>query len=142
MECLACLFCKMNFLLVTLAYVARQTSIPNSKNGLMRELYNVFIVTGGKYFDNLNNMPSYLNIFRAITSTLSLNEFLIKHYCQEINIIGFLYSCNLLVKFNRFLDENIIYFVLSALIQVRFDVSQLLTLLSSCSTMSMSLFII
>ena len=37
----------------------------------------------------------------------------------------------ILVKCNHFLYEKIIYFVLSALIQIRFDVSQLLTLLSS-----------
>ena len=37
----------------------------------------------------------------------------------------------ILVKCNSFLHEKIIYFVLSALIQIRFDVSQLLTLLSS-----------
>ena len=30
-------FCKMNILLVMLAYVPCQTSIPYSKNGLMRE---------------------------------------------------------------------------------------------------------
>ena len=37
----------------------------------------------------------------------------------------------MLVKCNNFLYEKIIYFVLSALTQMRFDVSQLLTLLSS-----------
>ena len=35
------------------------------------------------------------------------------------------------VKYNNFLYEKIIYFVLSALMQIRFDETQLLTLLSS-----------
>ena len=56
----------------------------------------------------------------------------IKNYSQEFNIISFLYSwILLLVKCNSFLYEKIIYFVLSALIQIRSDVKQLLTLLSS-----------
>ena len=56
------------FYLVMLAYVPCQTSIPYSKNGLMRELYNVFIISSSRYLDNLNNMPTDLDIFRAITS--------------------------------------------------------------------------
>ena len=37
----------------------------------------------------------------------------------------------ILVKCNSFLYEKIIYFVLSALIQIRYDVTQLLALLTS-----------
>ena len=37
----------------------------------------------------------------------------------------------ILIKCNSFLHEKIIYFVLTAVTQIRFDVSQLLTLLSS-----------
>ena len=61
-------------------------------------------------------------------------EMFIKNYSQEFNIISFLYVADpilILVKCNSFLYEKIINFVLSALIQIRFDVSQLLTLLSS-----------
>ena len=53
-------------------------------------------------------------------------ELFIKNYSQDFNIISFLYSCRsnlILVKCNSFLYEKIIYFVLSALIQIRFDVS-------------------
>ena len=39
-------------------YVPCQTSIPYSKNGLMREKYNFFIISSGRYLDNLNNMPT------------------------------------------------------------------------------------
>ena len=46
-----------------------QTSIPYSKNGLMREQFNVFIIAQRKYLDNFNNMLTDLDIFRAITST-------------------------------------------------------------------------
>ena len=56
-------------------------------------------------------------------------EVLIKNYSQEFTIISFLYSSAdpilILVKCNSFLNEKIIYFVFSALIQIRFDVSQL-----------------
>ena len=65
----ASFFFKMNILFVMLAYVPCQTSIPYSKNELMRESYNVFIISSGKYLDNLNNMPTSLDIFRAIMST-------------------------------------------------------------------------
>ena len=44
-------FCNMNIILIMF-----RTSIPCSKNVLMREQYNVFIVSSGKYVDNLNNM--------------------------------------------------------------------------------------
>ena len=44
------------FIIVMLSYVPCQTSIPYSKNGLMREKYNVFIISSGRYLDNLNNM--------------------------------------------------------------------------------------
>ena len=50
-----------------------KTSIPYSKNGLMRELFNVFIISSFKYLDNLINMPTDLDIFRDITSTRFLN---------------------------------------------------------------------
>ena len=63
------LVCKMNILLVMLAYVPCQTLIPYSINGLMREYYNVLIIFSGRYLDNLNNMITDLDIFRAITST-------------------------------------------------------------------------
>ena len=63
MNGLAGLFCKMNILLVMLAYALCQTSIPYSKNELMAEQYDVFIITNGKYLDNLNNMPTDLDIF-------------------------------------------------------------------------------
>ena len=48
-------FCKINILLVMLAYVPGQTSIPNNKN-----LYNAFIIkfSSGRYLDNLNNKPT------------------------------------------------------------------------------------
>ena len=59
-------FCKMNILLVMLEYVPCQTSIPYSKNELMREKYNVFIISSDRYSDNLNNMPTDFDIFRAM----------------------------------------------------------------------------
>ena len=62
------LFCKMNILLVMLAYVPCQTLIPYSKNGLMGEKYNVFIIYTSRYLDNLNNMPTDLDIFGAMMS--------------------------------------------------------------------------
>ena len=68
-------FCKMNILLVMLAYVLCQTSIPYSKNGLMREYNNVFIIYSGRYLDNFNNMLTDFDIFRAITSTCLNNMF-------------------------------------------------------------------
>ena len=62
----ACLFCKMNIILVMLAYVPCQTSIAYSKSRLMREWY-IFIIFSGKYLHNLDKMPTDLDIFRAIT---------------------------------------------------------------------------
>ena len=58
----------MNILLVMLAYVPCQTSISYSKNGLTREYYYVITIDSGKYLNNLNNMPTDLDIFQAITS--------------------------------------------------------------------------
>ena len=52
--------------------LACQTSIPYSKKGFKRELY-VSIIAKGKYLDNLINMSTNLDIFRAITSTWFLN---------------------------------------------------------------------
>ena len=39
----------------------------------MRVQCNVFIIANGKYFDNFNNMPADLDIFRAITSIRFFN---------------------------------------------------------------------
>ena len=88
-------FCKMNILLAMIAYVPCQTSIPYSENGFMREFYIVFINSRGRYLDNLNNMPTDLDIFRTIYDVYTIFEceMFIKNDCQEFNIISFLYSC-------------------------------------------------
>ena len=109
-------FCKMNILFVMLAYVPCQTSIPYSKNGLMREKYNVFIIYSGGNLDNLNNMPTDFDIFRAITSTWCLNVRCLSKIIPE-NLILLVSSIVadpilILVKCNSFLYEKIIYFVL------------------------------
>ena len=94
-----------------------------------------FIISSGRYLDNLNNMPTDFDIFRAITSTWCLNVRCLSKIIPK-NLILFV-SCIvedpilILVKCNSFLYEKIIYFIMSALIQKRFDVSQLLTLLSA-----------
>ena len=80
-------------------------------------------------------MPTDLGIFRAITSTWCLNVRSLSKIIPK-NLILLVSSTVadpilILVKWNTFLYENIIYIVLSALIQIRFDVSQLFTLLSS-----------
>ena len=79
-------------------------------------------------------MPTDFDIFRAITSTWCLNVRCLSKIIPE-NLILLVSSIVadpilILVKCNSFLYE-IIYFVLWVLIQIRFDVSQLLTLLSS-----------
>ena len=123
--------CRMNISLVMLAYVPCQTSIPYNKNGLIILYYNAFTIANGKYLDHLNRIPTYLNIFRAITSTWFLNATCILKIIPK-NLILFVFSIVvkpilMLVKCSSFSYENIIYFVLSALIQIRYDVSQLLT---------------
>ena len=80
-------------------------------------------------------MPTYFNIFRAIASTWCLNVRCLSKIIPK-NLILLVSSIVadpilILVKCNSFMYEKIIYFVLLALIQIRFDVSQLLTLLSS-----------
>ena len=80
-------------------------------------------------------MPTDLNIFQTITPTWFLNVRCLWKIIPN-NLILFISSIVadlilMLVKCNSFLYENIIYFVMSALIQIRFDVCQLLTLLSS-----------
>ena len=80
-------------------------------------------------------MPTHLDIFQAITSTWFLNVRCLPKIITK-NLILLVLSIVadpilILVKSNSFLYEQIIYFVLSALIQIRFAVSQLLTLLSS-----------
>ena len=80
-------------------------------------------------------MPTDLNIFRTITSTWFLNVRCLWKIIPN-NLILFISSIVadlilMLVKCNSFLYDNIIYLVMSALIQIRFDVSHLLTLLSS-----------
>ena len=69
--------------------------------------------------------------FRAITSTWFFNLRCLSKIIHK-NLILLVSSIVadlilILVKCNSFLYEKIIYFVLSALIQIRFDVSQLLT---------------
>ena len=80
-------------------------------------------------------MPTDKDIFRAITSTWFLNVRCLSKIIPNslILLVSFIVAdpILMLVKCNSFLYEKIIYFVLSALIQMRFDVSQLLTLLSS-----------
>ena len=88
-------FSKMNILLVMLAYVPWQTSIPYRKNGLMSEQYNVFIISNGKYLYNLNDI--YANIFRYFSSyhvyMIFECEMFIKNYSQVL-IITVLYWCH------------------------------------------------
>ena len=79
-------------------------------------------------------MPTGFDIFRAITSTWCLNVRCSSKIIPK-NLILLVSSIVagkilILVKCDSFLYE-ITNFVLSALIQIRFDVSQLLTLLSS-----------
>ena len=80
-------------------------------------------------------MPRDFDIFQAITSTWCLNVRCLSKIIPK-NLILLISSIVadpilILVKCNSYLYEKIIYFVLSALIQIRFSVSQLLTLLSS-----------
>ena len=80
-------------------------------------------------------MTTEFDIFLAITSTWCLNVRCLSKIIHK-NLILLVSSIVadpilILVKCNSFLYKKIIYFVLSALIQKRFDVSQLLTLLSS-----------
>ena len=94
-----------------------------------------FIISSGRYLVNLNNIPTVLDICRAITSTWCLNVRCLSKMIPK-NLILLVSSIVadtilILVKCNSFLYEKIIYFVLSALIQIWFDVGQLLTLLSS-----------
>ena len=88
----------------------------------------------GRYLDNFNNMPTNLVIFRATTSTWFLkvrcwSKIILKNLILLVSCIVSDQSL-ILIKSSGFLYE-IIYIVLSALIQIWFDVSQLLTLLSS-----------
>ena len=129
------IFYKMNVLLVMLEYVPFQTLIRYSKNGREREKYNVVISSSGRYLDNLNNMHTDPNIFHAITFTELLNVRCLSKIIPK-NLILLVSSIVadpslISVKCNIFLHEKIIYFVLSALIQIRFYVSQLLILLRS-----------
>ena len=78
-------------------------------------------------------MPTDCDIFRAITSTWCLNVRCLSKIIPK-NLILLVSSIVadpilILVKCNSVLYVKIIYFVLSALIQIRFYVSQLLTLL-------------
>ena len=80
-------------------------------------------------------MPTDLDIFRAITSTWYLNVRCLSKIIPK-SLILFVSSIVadpilILVKCYISLYEKIISFSLSALIQRRFDISQLLTLLSS-----------
>ena len=75
-------------------------------------------------------MPTDFDIFQAITSTWCLNvRCLSKNIPKNLILLVSSIVADpilLLVKYNSFLYDKIIYFVLSALIQIRFDVSQLL----------------
>ena len=63
-------------------------------------------------------MPTYLDIFRAITSTLFLNARCLLKITPKnlILLVSSIVSDQILtfVKYNSFLYEKIIYFVLSA----------------------------
>ena len=81
-------------------------------------------------------MPTDFDIFRAISSTRFLNaRFFVHSDSQEFNIIRFFsiiaFLILTLVKSYYFLFKNIKYFLLSALIQIQLDVSQLLRSLGS-----------
>ena len=97
-------------------------------------MFSLFLVAD-IYLDNLNNMPTDLDIFRAITSiVIFVCATFIKNYFNTLILLVSSIVADpilILVKCNSFLYEKIKCFVLSALIQRRFDVSQLLTLLTS-----------
>ena len=95
-----------------------------------------FIISSGRYLDNLNNMPTDFDIFQAVTSVYMMLNVRCLSKIIPNNLILLVSSIVadpilILVKCNSLLYEKIIYFVLSALIQIRFAVSQLFTLLSS-----------
>ena len=57
------LFWQDKYFISYVSLCACKTSIPYSQNGSMREQYYVYIISSGKYIDNLNNIPTDLNIF-------------------------------------------------------------------------------